>query len=51
MPIYALVRAGLLDNLLGFLLARGIGLQSLDQGELERKEVRCPSRGHIEGKA
>ena len=51
MPVYALVRAGLLDNLLGFLLARGIGLRSLEQGELERREVRCPGHGHVEGKA
>ena len=38
----ALVRAELLDNLLGYLLVRGIELRSLEEGELGEREVRCP---------
>ena len=41
MPSCTLVRAGLLDNRLGYLLVRGIELWSLEQGELGEREVRC----------
>ena len=47
MPNYALVQAGLLDNLLGYLLVRGIELRSLEQGELGEREVRCPYCCHV----
>ena len=47
MPNYALVQAGLLDNLLGYLLVRGIELWSLEQGELGEWKVRCPCCCHV----
>ena len=47
MPSYAMVRNGLLDNLLGYLLVRGIKLWSLEQGELGEREVRCPCCSHV----
>ena len=47
MPSYAMVRNGLLDNLLGYLPVRGIKLRSLEQGELGEREVRCPCCCHV----
>ena len=47
MPSYASVWARLLDNLLGYLLVRGIELWSLEQGELGEREVRCPNCCHV----
>jgi hypothetical protein len=38
--VSTLVRAVVQDNLLGYLLVRGIGLRSLEQGELEEWGVR-----------